>query len=81
MRITGFLLADEDVSAPGPSVETGAIVLGQREVDSLPDEGLPLFYGPNPERCPGLSHGAPLWLGRLGSSHGLSLLGLGRRGS
>jgi hypothetical protein len=24
MGITGFVLADEDVSAPGPSVETGA---------------------------------------------------------
>ena len=28
MRITGFLLADEDVSAPGPIVETGAGVPG-----------------------------------------------------
>ena len=28
MRITGFVLADEDVSAPGPSVETGASVPG-----------------------------------------------------
>ena len=28
MRITGFVLADEDVSAPGPSVETGAGVPG-----------------------------------------------------
>ena len=28
MRITGFLLADEDVSAPGPIVETGANVAG-----------------------------------------------------
>ncbi len=28
MRITGFVLADEDVSAPGPSMETGAIVPG-----------------------------------------------------
>ena len=45
MRITGFVLADEDVSAPGPSVETGAGKPGQWEVDSLPDEGLPLFYG------------------------------------
>jgi hypothetical protein len=26
MRITGFLFADEDVSAPGPVVETGANV-------------------------------------------------------
>ena len=26
MRITGFVLADEDVSAPGPIVETGADV-------------------------------------------------------
>ena len=26
MRITGFVLADEDVSAPGPSVKTGASV-------------------------------------------------------
>ena len=33
MRITGFVLADEDVSAPGPSVETGADVSGQREVN------------------------------------------------
>ena len=33
MRITGFVLADEDVSAPGPSVETGAGVSGQREVN------------------------------------------------
>ena len=40
MRITGFVLADEDVSAPGPSVETGAGVPGQREVDSLLDEGI-----------------------------------------
>ncbi len=24
MRITGFVLADEDVSAPGPVIETGA---------------------------------------------------------
>ncbi len=32
--------------ALGPSVETGAGVPGQREVDSLPDEGLPLFDGP-----------------------------------
>ena len=46
MRRSGFVLADEDVSAPGPSVETGASVPGQREVDSLLDEGLPLFYGP-----------------------------------
>ena len=28
MRITGFVLADEDVSAPGPNVETGAGVPG-----------------------------------------------------
>ena len=28
MRITGFVLADEDVSAPGPVVETGAGVPG-----------------------------------------------------
>jgi hypothetical protein len=28
MRITGFVLADEDVSAPGPIVETGAGVPG-----------------------------------------------------
>jgi hypothetical protein len=49
MRITGFVLADEDVSAPGPSVETGAGVPCQREVDSLPDEGSPLFYGPQRE--------------------------------
>ncbi len=28
MRITGFVLADEDVSAPGPSEETGAGVPG-----------------------------------------------------
>jgi len=28
MRITGFVLADEDVSAPGPVVETGAGVSG-----------------------------------------------------
>ena len=28
MGITGFVLADEDVSAPGPSVETGASVPG-----------------------------------------------------
>jgi hypothetical protein len=28
MRITGFVLADEDVSAPGPIMETGAIVPG-----------------------------------------------------
>ena len=33
MRITGFVLADEDVGAPGPSVETGAGVPGQREVN------------------------------------------------
>ena len=33
MRITAFVLADEDVSAPGPSVETGAGVPGQREVN------------------------------------------------
>ena len=33
MRITGFVLADEDVSAPGPSVETGASVPGQRDVN------------------------------------------------
>ena len=33
MRITGFVLADEDVSAPGPTVETGAGVPGQREVN------------------------------------------------
>jgi len=26
MRVRGFVLADEDVSAPGPSVETGATV-------------------------------------------------------
>ena len=30
-----------------------------------------MFYGPNRERCPGLSHGAPLGLGRRGSLHGL----------
>ena len=29
----------------GPSMETGAGVPGQGEVDSLPDEGLPLLYG------------------------------------
>ena len=40
-----------------------------------------MFYGPNPGRCPGLSHGAPLGLGRRDSSRGLSPLGLGRRGS
>ena len=28
MRSSGFVLADEDVSAPGPSVETGANVPG-----------------------------------------------------
>jgi hypothetical protein len=28
MRITGFVLADEDVSAPGLVVETGASVPG-----------------------------------------------------
>ena len=28
MRITGFVLADEDVSAPGPVVETGVGVAG-----------------------------------------------------
>jgi hypothetical protein len=33
-----------------------------------PLQGLPLFYGPDPGRCPGLSHGAPLGLGRQGSS-------------
>ena len=33
MRGRGFVLADEDVSAPGPSVETGASVPGQREVN------------------------------------------------
>ena len=33
MGITGFVLADEDVSAPGPSVETGASAPGQREVN------------------------------------------------
>ena len=33
MRRSGFVLADEDVSAPGPSVETGAGVSGQREVN------------------------------------------------
>ena len=27
-------------------METGATVPGQREVDELPDEGLPLFYDP-----------------------------------
>jgi hypothetical protein len=32
MRIIGFVLADEDLSAPGPSVETGAGGPGQREV-------------------------------------------------
>ena len=46
-----------------------------------PLQGLPLFYGPNPGRCPGLSHGAPLGLGRQGSSRGISPLGLGRRDS
>ena len=30
-----------------------------------------MFYGPNPGRCPGLSHGAPLGLERQGSLHGL----------
>jgi hypothetical protein len=40
MRITGFVLADEDVSAPGPVVEIGANVPGQREVNQFPDEGL-----------------------------------------
>ena len=40
MRITGFVLADEDVSAPGPVVETGAGVPGQRDADSLLDEGI-----------------------------------------
>ncbi len=33
MGITGFVLADEDVSAPGPVVETGASVPGQRELN------------------------------------------------
>ena len=33
MRRSGFVLADEDVSAPGPSVETGASVPGQRDVN------------------------------------------------
>ena len=33
-----------------------------------PLQGLPLFYGPDPGRCPGLSHGAPLGLGRRDSS-------------
>ena len=28
MRVRGFVLADEDVSAPGPMVETGATVPG-----------------------------------------------------
>ena len=40
MRITAFVLADEDVSAPGPSVETGAGVPGQREVNQLPCRAL-----------------------------------------
>ena len=33
MRRSGFVLADEDVSAPGPNVKTGAGVPGQREVN------------------------------------------------
>ena len=48
MRITGFVLADEDVSAPGPSMETGANVpgysggaerLSERLLGSGPDAG------------------------------------------
>ena len=66
MRIIGFVLADEDVSAPGPVVETGANVSGY--------SGLPLFYGLNSGRCLGRSYCAPLGLGRRGSSRGLSLL-------
>ena len=33
MRRSGFVLADEDVSAPRPSVEPGAGVPGQRDVN------------------------------------------------
>ena len=44
MRIIGFVLVDEDVSALGPSVETGANVPGQREVNPLPDEGILITY-------------------------------------
>ncbi len=56
---------------------------GSPESQSIitPLQGLPLFYGPNPRRCPGLSYGAPLGLGRRGSFYGVSPLRLGRRGS
>ena len=40
MRITGFVLADEDVSAPGPVVETGADVPGY-------SGGAERFFGPD----------------------------------
>ena len=43
MGITGFVLADEDVSAPGPRVETGATVPGYSGV--LPEHTCSLGRG------------------------------------
>ena len=43
MRITGFVLADEDVSAPGPRVETGGTVPGYSGV--LPEHTCSLGRG------------------------------------
>ena len=77
MRRSGFVLADEDVSAPGPSVETGAGVPGQREVN-FPTRTWNVRtcnrkrgvraaptepYPLNETRFPGLSQAAPLGLG------------------
>ena len=61
MRITGFVLADEDVSAPGPVVETGAGVTGQREVYfPTSRRGRGAYFA----KIPRLSHCAPLGLSR-----------------
>jgi hypothetical protein len=51
MRITGFVLADEDVSAPGPSVETGAGVPGYSGGAKLQR----VNYSPKPAASPVIS--------------------------
>ena len=69
---------DKKRSAPRPESATHGYRRSAYETTTqgslLPDEGLPLVYGPNPGRCLGFSHGALLGLGRRGSSHGHSSL-------
>ena len=65
-------------SAPRPGSATHGYKRSEYDTTTqgslLPDEGLPLVYGPNLGRCLGFSHGALLGLGRRGSSHGHSSL-------